>query len=364
MPSLKIPLIRKTYHVANFDSLVCVVEDDAYNHTFPNTIDPLHPESFTFNLGTMNRTGRHVLDVANTTMEVLDETETNVTVSGGMNLNSTAMAEIQLVDEFGNTPTWCRISGKGDSTITVECTESGIRTPRTAYIRIFYIVMIDSKMYVVTEQLTVSQPSYFQYANNQHLVHSTGASGDPLRADGMQQVHENKRILYYYPEQDVELPIRDYHFFGWWRWFREGDGEIGDSDIPEASWRKKPQNTGSGRSGNYNFPFLIIGDSVWVDEADHSKGKKLVTMGRYTVFHYKAADYNDNKKNPPVKVARVAPPITTYGVAEAEKPTVTYAAEISNYYDKPADVLEVQEPGGYRDDGHHDRHTGADAVTP
>ena len=330
---LKIPLIRKTYHEANYDSLICVVAGDAYNHTFPNKIDPLHPESntFTFNLGTVDRTGSHVLDVANTTIEVLDKEETDVTVSGRMDLSSTAMAEVLLLDEFGNTPSWCRISGKTATTITVQCTQSGIRTPRMAYLRIFYIVMINSKMYVVTEQLTVSQPSYFQYANNQHLVHSPGASGDPLRADGMQQVHENKRILYYYPEQDVELPVRDYHFFGWWRWFREGAGEIGDSDIPEASWRKKPQNTGSGRSGSYNFPFLIIGDSVWVDETDHSKGKKLVTMGRYTVFHYKAADYNDNKKTPPVKVARVAPPITTYGVAE--KPTVTYAAEISNYYD-------------------------------
>ena len=332
---LKIPLIRKTYHEANYDSLVCVVENDAYNHTFPNTITD--PVSFTFNLGTKNRTGSHVLDVANTTIEVLGRDETDVTVSGRMDLSSTAMAEVLLLDEFGNTPTWCRIpavGGKGKNTITVECTQSGIRTPRMAYIRIFYIVVISDNMYVVTEQLTVSQPSYFQYANNQHLVHSPGASGDPLRADGMQQVHENKRILYYYPDQDVELPIRDSHFFGWWRWFREGAGEIGDSDIPEASWRIQPRNTGSGKSGTYNFPFRIIGDSVWVDEADHSKGKKLVTMGRYTVFHYKAADYNDNKKNPPVKVARVAPPITTYGVEEASKPTVTYVADISNYYDK------------------------------
>lgn len=332
---LKIPLIRKTYHEANFDSLVCIVDGDAYNHTFPNKIDPLHPESFTFKLSTMNRTGRHVLDVANETMEVLDEEEMNVTRSGGMNLNSTAMAEVLLLDEFGNAPTWCRISAKADTTITVECTESGIRTPRMAYLRIFYIIVISDKMYVVTDQLTVSQPSYFQYANNQHLVHSPGASGDPLRADGMQQVHENKRILYYYPEQDVELPIRDYHFFGWWRWFREGDGEIGDSDIPEESWRIQPRNTGSGRSGSYNFPFRIIGDSVKVPNTATSNPddsvKVLMTMGRYTVFHYKAAEYNDNKKNPPVKVARVAPPITTYGVAE--KPTVTYAAEISNYYD-------------------------------
>ncbi len=331
---LKIPLVRKTYHEANYDSLVCIVGNDAYNHTFPNTITD--PVSFTFNLGTANRTGRHVLDVANTTMEVLDRDETDVTVSGRMDLSSTAMAEVLLLDEFGNTPSWCRIpaDGKGETSITVECTQSGIRTPRMAYIRIFYIVMIDSKMYVVTEQLTVSQPSYFQYANNQHLVHSPGASGDPLRADGMQQVHENKRILYYYPEQDVELPIRDYHFFGWWRWFREGAGEIGDSDIPNTVWRKQPQNTGSGRSGSYNFPFLIIGDSVkvWDDEKGDSV-KVLVTMGRYTVFHYKAAEYNDNKKNPPVKVARVAPPITMFGVADASKPTVTYAAELSNYYD-------------------------------
>lgn len=329
---LKIPLIRKTYHEANYDSLICVVKNDVYNHTFPNKIDPLHPESFIFNLGTANRTGRHVLDVANTTMEVLDEEETDVTVSGGMNLSSTAMAEVLLLDEFGNTPSWCRISDKTATTITVECTQSGIRTPRMAYLRIFYIVMIDDKMYVVTEQLTVSQPSYFQYANNQHLVHSPGASGDPLRADGMQQVHENKRILYYYPKQDVELPIRDSHFFGWWRWFREGAGEIGDSDIPDESWRIQPRNIGSGRSGSYNFPFRIIGDSVKVwDEEKSDSVKVLMTMGRYTVFHYKAADYNDNKKNPPVKTVRVAPPITTYGVAE--KPTVTYAAEISNYYD-------------------------------
>jgi len=324
---LKIPLIRKTYHETNYDSLVCVVENDAYNYTFPNTITT--PVTYTFNLGTKNRTGRHVLDVANTTMEVLDMEETDVSAS--MDLSSPSMAEVLLVDEFGNAPTWCRIpaDGKGETSITVECTQSGIRTPRMAYIRIFYIVVVDSKMYVVTEQLTVSQPSYFQYANNQHLVHSPGASGDPLRADGMQQVHENKRILYYYPEQDVELPIRDSHFFGWWRWLREGEGEIGDSDIPEESWRIQPRNIGSGKSGTYNFPFRIIGDSV----DDGAGGKKLVTMGRYTVFHYKAADYNDNKKNPPVKVARVAPPLTTFGVADASKPTVVYAAELSNYYD-------------------------------
>ena len=56
-------------------------------------------------------------------------------------------------------------------------------------------------------------------------------------------------------------------------------------------------------------------------------------MGRYTVFHYRANDYKDVRNNPPCKTALVAPPVTTYGVAEENKPTVTYAVDISNYYD-------------------------------
>ena len=53
-------------------------------------------------------------------------------------------------------------------------------------------------------------------------------------------------------------------------------------------------------------------------------------MGRYTVFHYRSKDYG-TKLNPPAKNPRVAPPITELGLAT--KPTVTYAVDISNYYD-------------------------------
>ena len=319
---LKIPLIRKTYHVAAYDSLVCTVAGDAYNHTFPNVIDPESPDStYTFVLGTEQRTGHHVLDVDNTAVAVLDATTTDRTSL--MNLSSKTLAEVQLVDEFGNTPSWCHISDKGTHSIEVTCTENGIRSPRTAYVYIAYIVTISEEIRFINIRLTVSQPSLYEYANNQHLVHSSGASGDPIGEDGMQQVHQNKRILYYYPDQNVELPVRESHFFGWWRWFREGTGEIGDSDIPDESWRTPPRNV-----GNYNYPFRIIGDSV----DDGKGGKKLVTMGRYTVFHYKSSQYSDVRNNPPIKTALVAPPITTFGLAE--KPTVTYAVDISNYYDK------------------------------
>ena len=324
---LKIPLVRKTYHEDRYDSITCIEKNEEYNHVFPNTV--AGSVSYTFELATKKRTGAHVLDVDNIAVAVQSVTETDMTKQ--MNLSNKLVAEIQLIDPLGNTPTWCNISAKGDSSITVTCTESGIRTPRTAYIYLAYIVMDDEKMRFVNYRLTVSQPSLFDYANNQHLVHSSGASGDPIDpVTGMQQVHENKRILYYYPDQDVELPIRENHFFGWWRWFREGEEGIGDTDIPQEDWRTKPVNT----SGKYNFPFRIIGDSVMLKKKDGTDSVKVLkTMGRYTVFHYRSKDYPDVRNNPPVKTAMVAPPITTFGVTEAEKPTVTYAVDISNYYD-------------------------------
>ena len=320
---LKIPLIRTTYHIDDFDSLACTVANDEYNYTFPNkvTLDPA--VTHTFVLGTANYTGKQVLDVNNRPFATIDSRVEDVT--NKMDLSDKSLAEVRLMDDYGNTPSWCKITGKTKNTITVQCTENGIRSPRRAYIFISYVIMLGGDMRFVSQRLSVSQPSLYEYANNQQLIHSSGASGDPL-VGGIQQVHENKRVLYYYPEQNVELPVRESHFFGWWRWYREGEGEIGDSDIPDSVWRTKPQNTGT-----YNYPFRIIGDSV--NDPDRPGKKKLVTMGRYTVFHYRANDYKDVRNNPPCKTVLVAPPITTYGVAEKDKPTVTYAVDISNYYD-------------------------------
>ena len=145
-------------------------------------------------------------------------------------------------------------------------------------------------------------------------------------ADGRQQVHENKRILYYYnpapydePDQAVELPIRERGFYGWWRWYREGEDENGydcsDMDILDSLWITPPRNV-----GKFNYPFRIIGDSV----DDGLGGKKLVTMGRYTVFHYPSVQYAD-KKDAPAKSPQVTPP-------HGEK-TVTYVVDLGNYYD-------------------------------
>lgn len=327
---LKIPLERKTYHYAEFDSLVCIVDNDEISYTFPAASkDATH----TFSLFTERRKGRHMLDVDNITIAVPERALSDVTDS--MHFDQKAYAEIRLIDEYGNTPSWCKISGKTSHTVTVTCTENGVRSPRSAFLYFAYIVTVETpvkpgepnkkEMRFVNYRITVSQASHFDHSSNQVLEHSKGASGDEKMANGMQQVHENRRILYYYPEQDTELPIRERSFYGWWRWYRESDDpSIADTDIPDEAWRLPPQNT-----GKYNYPFRTIGDTVWVDPEDHTKGYNLVTMGRYTVFHYKSKDYN-KKADPPAKNPRVVPPATTF---ERPYPTVTYVADISNYYD-------------------------------
>ena len=319
---LKIPLVRKTYYTAPFDSMVCVVDNDEYNYVFPATIGE-DDSTHVFVLHTEHRRGTHTKNVENNTVSSYTSTEDDHT--DDMKLDEAAYAEVRLIDEYGNTPQWCHISGKSSNTITVKCTENGIRAPRSAYVYIVYIIQDDSeKWHYINFRLTVGQSSRFQYANNQTLIHTRGASGDTL-LNGVQQVHENKRVLYYYnpsnvarsTDQRVELPVRERNFYGWWRWYNLTAGKE-DHDIPADQWETPPTNI-----GKFNFPYRIIGDSVWNDEDDHTQGKKLVTMGRYTVFHYPSKWYDRN--DPPAKSPMVYPP--------TGKQKVTYAVDLSNYYD-------------------------------
>ena len=325
---LKIPLIRKTYHTAPYDSLICTVDRDEHTYVFPPEISTGVNDTHTFIFGTDHRYGTNILDVDNNVVSYVGESDDH---TGLMDFTDPAKTEIRLIEDNGSTPDWCEISGKTSNTITVRCKGNGIRSPRSANIYLAYAMQVKAKWRYINFSVQVMQGSRFQYEGNQHLVHSKGASGDDLK-DGVQQVHENKTILYYYnasgveqsEDQRVELPIRERNFYGWWRWYRENEDERGndvsDMDVPDSLWQTRPTNTG----GKWNIPFRTIGDSVPVDPSDPSRGKKLVTQGRYTVFHYPSADYN-GRKDPPSKAPMVYPPIN--------KRTVTYAVDLSVYYD-------------------------------
>ena len=345
--NLKIPLVRKTYHEALFDSLICEEVTNSEQHSFPAVLTEGVNDTVLLKFSTIRREGTRLLNTADEVISVISSTSSYVTrdikKKGsitedsiiGMHLNNKDLAEVRLMDEYGNTPTWCKIKAKGDSTVTIQCLSNGVRSPRSTELYLVYVIIIEGDMRILTYHVTISQASHFDYANNQRLIHTSGASGDPIGANGLQQVHQNKRILYYYPEQDVELPVRERNFYGWWRWYREGKDvkgdSVSDSDVPDSIWRLPPRNV-----GKYNYPYRIIGDSVKVpntatpDDPDDSV-KVLVTMGRWTVFHYRSEDYGGSKNDPPAKNPRVAPPITELGLAT--KPTLTYAVDISNYYD-------------------------------
>ncbi len=328
---LKIPLIRKTYHEAPYDSLVCLVDDDAYSYTFPPEIIANENDTFQFVLHTYHREGTNVLDVEN---HVVSFTGTGDDHTKDMDFTNPALSEIRLIDEYGNTPGWCEIIRKGKNTITVRCKENGVRAPRAANIYIAYTMEVHETWRYVNFRLRVAQRSRYSYDGNQTLTHTGGASGDNLK-NGVQQVHENKRILYYYnasggeqsEDQRVELPVRERNFYGWWRWYREGRDEKGndvsDMDLPDSLWATGygPTNT-----GKWNYPFRTIGGNVLNPRKgeDGQPDSIYVTQGRYTVFHYKSIDYGA-RNDPPSKNPSVYPPV--------DKKVLTYAVDISNYYD-------------------------------
>ena len=330
--NLKIPMIRKTYHTGSHNALSCGVEGDANSFTFhADSVNKTHE----YKLSTFLTTGSEVLDVDENVVAIIDENVTDVTSTCGMDLTNKNLAEVRLIDIYGNTPDWCEITAKTTNTITVKCTKAGIRSPRSAYIYLAYIVTIADQTRFINYRLTVSQSSSFTYKNNQVLIHSNGASGDEKMANGMQQVHTNKRVLYYYPEQAIELPVRERAFYGWWRWYREGvdvdSVDVSDSDIPDSLWYTgyAPKN-----EGKYIYPYRTIGDSVMLKKKDGTDSVKvLVTMGRWTVFHYRSKDYN-NKQDPPAKNPRIWSPDTMrVGVNRGKYPVMTYAVDLSNYYD-------------------------------
>ena len=321
---LKIPLVRKTYHNVSYDSLACTVSRDEYNFVFPPEVSTGVNDSHTFTFRTMHTRGTNIVDTDGHVVSFVGVHSDEHT--SYMDFTNAALAEIRLMDEYGDTPEWCEISSIGANTITVRCKGNGIRSPRSANIYLAYTLQVETVWRYVNFRIQVSQASRFQYKGNQNLIHSKGASGADLK-DGVQQVHENRNIVYYYnpsnaaqsTDQRVELPIRERNFYGWWRWYSLESGKE-DTDIPEEKWQTQPMNT-----GKWNFPYRTIGDSVMLKKKDGTDSvKALVTQGRYTVFHVPSNDYKA-RKDPPAKAPMVYPP--------QNKAVVTYALDLSVYYD-------------------------------
>ena len=80
--------------------------------------------------------------------------------------------------------------------------------------------------------------------------HQNGASGDDRDNAGRQQVHTAERIIYYQPNQNIELRLAESNFFGYMRWYDyASNGQGGDpmwNPTYPTSWVTSPR----GANGN------------------------------------------------------------------------------------------------------------------
>lgn len=89
--------------------------------------------------------------------------------------------------------------------------------------------------------------------------HQKGASGEDYDNAGRQQVHTAERIIYYQPNQNIELRLAESNFFGYMRWYDyASNGQGGDpmwNPTYPTSWVTAPR----GANGN---AFRAINTSV------------------------------------------------------------------------------------------------------
>lgn len=82
------------------------------------------------------------------------------------------------------------------------------------------------------------------------FAHQRGASGDELDDHGRQQVHTAERVIYYQPNQNIELRLAESNFFGYMRWYDyASNGQGGDpywNPTYPTSWVTSPR----GANGN------------------------------------------------------------------------------------------------------------------
>ena len=133
--------------------------------------------------------------------------------------NSEAVSDwlsVGAIDEINNT-----------ITLNAEANDNGYRQARL-------IVEVDLKQtqdgiddpHTTTRTININQRSA---QGTIQFAHQQGASGDELDNHGRQQVHTAERVIYYQPNQNIELRLAESNFFGYMRWYDyDSNGDGGD----------------------------------------------------------------------------------------------------------------------------------------
>ena len=135
------------------------------------------------------------------------------------------------------------------------------------------------------------------------FAHQRGASGDELDDHGRQQVHTAERVIYYQPNQNIELRLAESNFFGYMRWYDyASNGQGGDpywNPTYPTSWVTSPRgaNGNAFRAintsiGNSRGLYATAQDGQLTSDSENNPAPVLKGWD----YTYNASANNDNEK--------------------------------------------------------------------
>ncbi len=134
-------------------------------------------------------------------------------------------------------------------TLNAKANDNGYRQARLVVKVILEQTQIGTPdQHTTTRIININQRS--KEAGTITFEHQRGASGDELDDHDRQQVHTAERIIYYQPNQNIELRLAESNFFGYMRWYDyASNGQGGDpywNPTYPTSWVTSPR----GANGN------------------------------------------------------------------------------------------------------------------
>ncbi|MBO5817844.1 MAG: hypothetical protein J6R26_07920 [Paludibacteraceae bacterium] len=135
------------------------------------------------------------------------------------------------------------------------------------------------------------------------FAHQKGASGDELDNHGRQQVHTAERIIYYQPNQNIELRLAESNFFGYMRWYDyASNGQGGDpywNPTYPTSWVTSPRGANGNAfraintsTGNSRGLYATAQDGQLTSESENNPAPVLKGWN----YTYNATANDDNEK--------------------------------------------------------------------
>ena len=207
--------------------------------------------------------------------------------------NSEAVSDwlsVGTIDEFNNT-----------ITLNAQANGNGYRQAR-----LVVKVILHQTQAGITDPHTTTRTININQRSGQGTIefsHQRGASGDELDDHGRQQVHTAERVIYYQPNQNIELRLAESNFFGYMRWYDyASNGQGGDpywNPTYPTSWVTSPRGANGNAfraintsTGNSRGLYATAQDEQLTSDSENNPAPVLKGWN----YTYDASANNDTEK--------------------------------------------------------------------